>query len=362
MPAWRRKLFIRDALNLAIFIPFIFIFIFGVQGASADGIVPLAERPTNPRSGCRARTGGTPRHNHHAERQAATTIPNPLPSATPDPAFEVEVYIFLGNEARDAAKYEEANRHYRQVLTIKPNEWRAHYGLGNVLFDQALLPDQSAEAKQSLMTRAVEEYLRAAQLSVEDREKEDAEVSELYSDLAQAYLHLGDRTKAQEAVNRAIELNPRSASATRRLGNIYFVQRNYDEAIRKYCEALQIEPDNALTHRALGAAYYASNNTERALNEFKEVVRLRPDYVKGYEDIGRVYFDRRSYRDAIEPFRKALELNPRLLDARYNLALSYCQSGDKASAQRESDLLRQSDPARASQLNNRIQNCEVRRP
>jgi tetratricopeptide (TPR) repeat protein len=282
-----------------------------------------------------------------------------LPSPTPDHSFEVEVYLFLGNQARAAGKLDEAKSNYEQVLSIDRNEWRAHYGKGNVLFDEAFLPRTASrvpEPPNAKMNAAIAEYKEAVKLSEAVKEEEKDEVAELYSDLAQAYLHIEDQSSSLAWVNQALKLNPASASAVRRLGNSYF-GHDYNEAVKKYKESLRLEPDNALTHQALGAAYNLLEKPDLATREFEEVVRLRPDYLKGYENLGRIYSANKKYNEAIGSFKKALAINPNSNQARYDLILTYILLRDMNSARAQFELLRSQpelDTAIMSNLQNQL--------
>jgi tetratricopeptide (TPR) repeat protein len=150
-------------------------------------------------------------------------------------------------------------------------------------------------------------------------------------------------------------LNPRSASALRRWGNIFYGRKNYDEAIKKYNKSLQMDPNNVLTHIALGATYnFPLQQYDKALAEFNRAVQISPDYEKGYETLGLLYFNQGMYKEAIVAYTKAVALKPLLVTPRYQLALSYYRLHDRASAQREYEKLKAIDPAKASELKAQI--------
>ncbi len=305
---------------------------------------------------------------------------DPSQERTADPSFKVEAFLFVGNKARDLGNYDEAISHYRAVLEIDPNEWRAYYGLGNVASDQAFLAremNQPVTVSTGLRSKAIEDFRRAVELSRSDDARE--EVAELYSDLAQAYIYKGDYVSAQEWVNKALELNRNCASAIRRQGSIllsqYLAEREptrrdeskLENARKKYGESLLKEPKNHLTHRALGAAYYQKYLKDRdrtflarALAEFKEAVGLRHDYVAGYLDIGLVHFEQGEHRQAIAPYQKALALNPRLVYARANLITSMCKVGERTAAETEYEELRRRDAEYARGLESQMRNCGAR--
>jgi tetratricopeptide (TPR) repeat protein len=377
-----RNVFLTCAINLVILAAFICLLFFGSEGALAQ--VTNTDRPDRGSDPsvrwCKVQCPpATRRHHNHAQTQAS---PSPSPSVTPEPGFKIEAYIFVGNKARGEGKLDEAASHYNRIIEIDSNVWRAYYGLGNISFDRALLARANNEPlsiSDKFFTDAIRNYKLAIDRLQYDEQRENNEVSELYSDLAQVYLNLFSLperiSEATKAVEEAIRLKPRSASAYRRWGNIFYAQGNLEEAIKKYQQSLEFDPANILTHRALGAIYSSQaaklsdpvakkERYAKAEEEFKKVVSLEPDYVEGQEILGRHYFEQKQYKDAIEPYKKAVELlskaaelKPRLVKARLNLALSYYCSGNHAAAQQEYEKLKTEDKDRAREYEIRIQNC-----
>ena len=344
MPQAHQKIFMTCSINVARFaLLMLFIVLFGSGRALAQDIKP--ERPTNPWTGCPRRP---PTQRNHAERSSAAISRGTLQTETEDRDFEVEVYLFLGNKARDDGNIIEAKKQYAQALTIKKNEWRAHYGLGNVLFDEARLKNS---VNKSSVDKAIAEYKLAVRDSEDDKEKKPAELAELYSDLAEAYLLIGENSEAQKAIDAALKIDPRSASAIRRQGNKFFVQNKFNDAIGKYKESLAIEPDNAYTHQALAAAYFSLNRFDEAIQEYKEAARVRPNDLSVYEIVAEAYYQKQFWKDASEWFSKAaVERNPRLADVRYKLIFSYYKSGNLAEARQEYEKLRPTNPDKARDL------------
>lgn len=60
------------------------------------------------------------------------------------------------------------------------------------------------------------------------------------------------------------------------LGNIYFRNRQFPEAVRQFSEALRINPTYALAHNGLGAALIRMGNIEKAIFHFQEAIKINP--------------------------------------------------------------------------------------
>nr|2AVP_A Chain A, synthetic consensus TPR protein [Methanothrix harundinacea 6Ac] len=66
--------------------------------------------------------------------------------------------------------------------------------------------------------------------------------AEAWYNLGNAYYKQGDYDEAIEYYQKALELDPRSAEAWYNLGNAYYKQGDYDEAIEYYQKALELDP------------------------------------------------------------------------------------------------------------------------
>ncbi len=60
------------------------------------------------------------------------------------------------------------------------------------------------------------------------------------------------------------------------LGNVYFRDRQFPEAVHQFSEALRINPTYALAHNGLGAALIRMGNIEKAIFHFQEAVKINP--------------------------------------------------------------------------------------
>jgi hypothetical protein len=60
------------------------------------------------------------------------------------------------------------------------------------------------------------------------------------------------------------------------LGNVYFRERQFPEAVHQFSEALRINPAYALAHNGLGAALIRMGHIEKAIFYFQEAVKINP--------------------------------------------------------------------------------------
>jgi lipoprotein NlpI len=141
-----------------------------------------------------------------------------------------------------------------------------------------------------------------------------------------------DRAQAIAAFDEAIRLAPRSDSAFLRRGEAYFMQGDYDRAIKDFSEATELgspatpvlrwhgqdyhefavfsEGNRAEALRWRGLAYQEQRDYDSAMKDFSEAIRLAPDDPQAYSDRGRAYLQNGELSLATIDYSKAIRLDP----------------------------------------------------
>lgn len=105
-------------------------------------------------------------------------------------------------------------------------------------------------------------------------------------------------------------------------GNSYYNSKKYKSAEVEYRKALELDPTNNYAKFNLGNAYYRQGNYQEAMNHFDAVNRSKfnkNDLSKAYYNLGNSMMQAQKYEDAIESYKKSLLNNPDDYDAKYNL-------------------------------------------
>jgi len=71
--------------------------------------------------------------------------------------------------------------------------------------------------------------------------------------------------------------NPKDTEARLALGKLYFLNSQFDEAVRCYQTLLEHDPRNVSAHYNLGVAFLAQNRMDEAKAAFQKVLELDPD-------------------------------------------------------------------------------------
>lgn len=144
----------------------------------------------------------------------------------------------------------------------------------------------------------------------------------------------GEVDKAIAMIKEIIADDPEIIDAYFSLGNIYFKQGDYADAVRYFMEALERRPDDTFTVINIANAY-------RRMGKSDEAERFILDHLeKGLEDsqlyfiLGGIKVIQKKEEEAIAYYRKCLDLNPRSASSHNALAAIYLSRDDMANAEK----------------------------
>ncbi|MBW1724092.1 MAG: tetratricopeptide repeat protein [Deltaproteobacteria bacterium] len=104
-----------------------------------------------------------------------------------------------------------------------------------------------------------------------------------------------------------LQVRKKQGEAARNLGEVYFMQGNYTEALREFLKAESLYPDDPFLQNDLGLTYKAKKKPDLAITHFKKALALKPDYAPAKNNLGTVYLDKGEWDAAIEYFKEVGE-------------------------------------------------------
>lgn len=137
----------------------------------------------------------------------------------------------------------------------------------------------------------------------------DARANQLL-DLGDSFFRQGDYDDAIAQFRKALSLRPDDVRAHRTLGDLLFNKKELDGAISEYREALRLNPNDGAAHRSLGNVLFNKNDFDGAKTEYREVLRLNPKDSEIHRSLGDVLFNKSDFENASAEYREALRLNP----------------------------------------------------
>jgi len=132
--------------------------------------------------------------------------------------------------------------------------------------------------------------------------------------LMEAYGH-GDAeillSRAQQAVEKALELDPYSPEAHTSLGLIYSSRQDGPAAMREWERAIQIKPSHALAHSSMSWVSNLIGQADQALKSATRAVELDPLSAEVVNHLVLSYLANEESEKALVESRRALELAPK---------------------------------------------------
>jgi lipoprotein NlpI len=121
-----------------------------------------------------------------------------------------------------------------------------------------------------------------------------------------------DLVSAIEDFSRALQLNPKDASAYRERGIAKLERRDFDGAVTDFNHTLQLDPKNAYAYESRGDAKEMKGDADGAIIDYNRALELNPKLAGAYAGRGAAKLDKGEGESAIGDYSRALQLNPKL--------------------------------------------------
>src|ERR1700687_3978235 len=174
-------------------------------------------------------------------------------------------------------------------LSLAANE--AYYN-----YLQGMVEERSGNA-----TKALEAYEKAVQ--------QDPQALQVYRDIAELRLRMGQPDAALTAAERVKELAPKDPSSFIFLGNVLVAQGNLAKSAEAYAQALKLDPNNLRALENLGN-YYALLDPDKSLSYYQRYIDLNPRDADIYFQMAIVHQKRGNIQKAIAFYKQSIELDP----------------------------------------------------
>jgi hypothetical protein len=110
--------------------------------------------------------------------------------------------------------------------------------------------------------------------------------------------------------HKAIDLDPKDATAYTNLGHALSAQKDYAGAVANYHKAIELDPKYATAYTNLGVALSDQKDYTEAVIAFKKAIELAPNLPNPYGALGTTLLKQGSFHAAKEAAQKALSLLP----------------------------------------------------
>ncbi|MEM3397378.1 MAG: tetratricopeptide repeat protein [Thermoplasmata archaeon] len=186
-------------------------------------------------------------------------------------------------------------------------------------YQRAGKPDQAANEFRAAL-RTYNKY-------VEEVKKYRKEYSNLLTEIGRGLYALDEVERAIEALEKALQLDPKNVHAWLFKGSIHFANpgtANY--AVICYSEAVKLDPKNVTAWRNLGDAYRVLGKNEDAILAYRNLIKVEPNNLANYDRIlkinpndtvalegkAAVFAKQGKIDEAVEIYKLLFEMNPKM--------------------------------------------------
>ncbi len=221
------------------------------------------------------------------------------------------------------------------------------------------------KATQHLVNGALfetkDQYAQAI-LEYEEALKYTPNAPAIYFSIAKSYKNLDQLKKAITAANRAAELDSTNKWYLQLLGQLYFDDRDFENAATQFKRMVWLYPGNYNALYYLAASYAASSKPERSIGVYDEMIKtfgfdfdilsqkflvhvqlkqyhaaistledmiiISPENVELYRTLGDMHIKVKQFKSAIRAYQDALSIEPNDLKSQLSLAEAYLKYND----------------------------------
>lgn len=243
------------------------------------------------------------------------------------PTENIEAYnlYLLGRHfwnKRTEEDLKKAIENFEKAIGADANFAMAYTGLAdsyNMMGAYSYLPSKDAflQAKAAAeKALEIDESLAEAHVSI-------TQVKEFYE---------WDWSRAEKEYKRAIELNPKYATAHQWYAEYLSILGRHNEAMAEIKKAQELDPLSPIVNVEAGRVYYFAQQYDQAIKHIKKAFEIDPNFIPAHFFLASAYVQKGMYQEAISELQKATTLIRSSTLFKTSLAYAFAVSGDKVKA------------------------------
>ncbi|MGB9004522.1 MAG: sulfatase-like hydrolase/transferase [Candidatus Aminicenantales bacterium] len=282
-------------------------------------------------------------------------------------ATDMELYDLL-EDPRELMNLIDSRPAVARTLRAQADELIARYSRNALQSDLSTVDEETREKLAAL--GYLGSFVNSAKLAGKKLANPKDKIG-IFNDLSKAR-ELGMSGKADKAIpmiKRIIRQDPDIVDAYFALGNIYFRERRFREAIDQFQIALALKPDDSFTVMNIANCYvslrhpdqaekfvldylkkglqdsqlffllgninYRQDRFDQAIPYFRQCLSLNSESASAYNALAAIYYQKDDLAQAESNSREAIRLSPKLSSVHYNLAQILEKKGQTAEAEAE---------------------------
>lgn len=208
--------------------------------------------------------------------------------------------------------------YFNQAIDSDPNYALAYAGIAdsyNILASYSTIAPKDAFPRSKAAARTALEL--------------DDKLSEAYASLAFAIFGYDwNWAEAERAFKRALELNPGYGSAHQWYALYLAAMNRMDEAFAEVRVAEELDPLSLPVNTNVGWLFYLTRQYDEAIVTYNKILELDSEFILAHRRLGQVYVEKRMYAEAVREFEKCLAPSRGDAESLAWLGHAYAASGD----------------------------------
>jgi tetratricopeptide (TPR) repeat protein len=292
----------------------------------------------------------------------AVTVADAAIAASPTSA---QAHFVRGRILAEQGQREQAERAFNDVLRLNPRASAARVELARLQVstdvDEAVAQAQQASkedpqrgAARLVLARALiqkREYAEAEKV-LDELMKAGPNIAGVHVELGGLYALRKDMTRAREAFERALALEPSSVDAIEGLVAIEFATGRRAEGLARIEHALAAASDDSRLLIVAAKAYASANNLASAERMLLKAIDKNPSALTAYATLGQVYLSQKKLGSARAQFAKVAASQERPITAYTVIGIIDLMENRVADAQQAFERVIKMDPRSAVAANN----------
>ena len=148
----------------------------------------------------------------------------------------------------------------------------------------------------------------------------------MYITLSDVYLGMGKPDNCNEALQKALALEPQNNSVLTRLCKLSLIIKDYKSTFQYAKRALEASPQNPEIYFTKALALLEKGDTVTAVEDFKKTLDQNQGYYEADIELGELYSMKKD-PIAADYLKNAIKLRPNSDEALYMLGMFYQENG-----------------------------------
>ena len=257
-----------------------------------------------------------------------------------------EAYHNLGVIDARSSRYGEASDDFAEAARWNPNIERLDRNWGLAAFraqhyDQAIVPLER-EIRKTPGDASVREMLGLSYYMTDQFAKSAETFRPILGQLpdnpgllyaaGQSLLRSGDSAAGGKILSRMVEHGSGSPEVHLMIGQAYYEQSKFPDALAEFHQALEMNPRLPEAHYSTGMIYIKQGKLDEAAQEFNSELALDSKSIPALYQLASVKLQQRQTEEAIQLLNEVLGQKPSYGDAHYQLGKALLDQGDGSGA------------------------------